>query len=206
MSVRVTAADSSAGSSAGSASSAGAGSSAGAVSVCAGSVCAARSLRRSRSGLPAHHGRQQRAMESDSFFMVRFSFIIISIQKAPPSREEPETALCAACTQGAPCPFPEAPGQRRRSLRPCLTYVTRSPGSASSYRSPFPPFGSGTGSFVRITVTGLARASHPVPTAAARRRFRAETYGIEFPTFYPLLCELSTDFPHLRGFGCMIFP
>ena len=96
--------------------------------------------------------------------------------------------------------------QRRRSLRPCLTYVTRSPGSASSYRSLFPPFGSGAGSFVRITVTGLARASHPVPTAAARRRFRAETYGIEFPTFYPLLCELSTDFPHLRGFGCMIFP
>lgn len=41
--------------------------------------------------------------------------------------------------------------------------------------------------------------------AAARRRFRAETYGIEFPTFYPLLCELSTDFPHLCGFGCMIF-
>lgn len=107
---------------------------------------------------------------------------------------------------GRTLPVPRSSGQRRRSLRPCLTYVTRSPGSASSYRSPFPPFGSGAGSFVRITVTGLARASHPVPTAAARRRFRAETYGIEFPTFYPLLCELSTDFPHLRGFGCMIFP
>ena len=42
-----------------------------------------------------------------------------------------------------------------------LSCENRFPDLASSYSSPFPPFGSGTGFFVRFTVTGIVRNLHP---------------------------------------------
>ena len=90
-------------------------------------------------------------------------------------------------------PFPDG---KSLHLRPCCTHGRLSAQSQKHYirrqvsrlcinlRDPFPPSGSGFDLFVRITVTGLARNLHPIPTAVARRCNCTKAYGIELSSFY----------------------